>query len=570
MIRVTFAAATAAAAIVVGSTAAPVAVARTSASCDAPSWVAAWALPVNNTNAGYNDQTVRVVVPPGFGGDRVRVGLSNALGTEPLTVRGAHVGVAATGAAVEPGTQRPLTFAGGSTVTIAPEGSALSDPVGLRVEAFEPLAVSFYAPAPTGPASGHGALATTFVADGDHAADESADAFGSGANGSRIVTGVDVFAPNDGAIAAFGDSITEGFGTGGVQEAGGGNPYTETLAQRLVEQAGGPRVSLVNLGISGNRITGDGTGPSAVKRLRRDVLDQSGLAGVLMMEGINDIGPGGGSTPPAVDAFVAAYTDIIGRVRAADAAMWLSPLTPAGDLERPTPFGHSSTPERIERRHEVNDWIRRRSGVYDPRADFEQAVKDPQKPNWIALPFDFGDNLHPNSEGAMAMAESIDLAIFDRLKCTAPQSAPDPQPPATTTPPAAPPPAAPPPASTTPAPATTAGERIAGRLVARVSPSRDRRRPYAFTTTGRLALPAGTQLAQACRDGIVAIQVKAGRNTLSTRRTPLRADCTFRSRVSFSQPRRFAGRRTLMVRARFLGTPAVRPAAAPARRVGVR
>jgi lysophospholipase L1-like esterase len=51
-------------------------------------------------------------------------------------------------------------------------------------------------------------------------------------------------------------------------------------------------MSIIDMGISGNEVTQDTsiTGVSAQHRLQRDVLDQTGLKEVLMMEGINDIG----------------------------------------------------------------------------------------------------------------------------------------------------------------------------------------------------------------------------------------------------------------------------------------
>ena len=390
----------------------------------APSWVASWALPVSTTYDGYADQTLRVVLSPNFAGDRVRIRLSNALGEQPVTLANAHVGTAADGAAVVPGSNTPLTFGGSATVTIPAGESVLSDPANLRVEAFENIAVSVYAPEETGPASGHDQLAMLHTAAGDQTTDEEGSAFGAAAFGSHFLTAVDVFAPNDGVIVALGDSITEGTSRERMV-SGEEAPWTDTFAQRLhdVTAAGGPRMSVVNVGIGGNRVLEDGSGPAAVNRLDRDVLAQSGLAGVIMMEGINDLAPllSSEATPPSLDAMAAGYSDIAQRVQAAGAGMWLSPLTPGGDLERPTPYTHSMTPEHVQRRHEVNRWIRGQSGVYDGRVDFESVVFDPQEPNWIRADYDTGDNLHPNNAGLAAMGASIDLTVLDELPCPRPQ-----------------------------------------------------------------------------------------------------------------------------------------------------
>ncbi len=97
-----------------------------------------------------------------------------------------------------------------------------------------------------------------------------------------------------------------------------------------------------------------------------------------------------------------------------------------------------------------------------------------------------------------------------------------------------------------------ARRRRAPRLSLRVNPAIDRRRPYRFTISGRLGLPAGVRPENGCQ-GRVAVQVKAGAMTISNRRTAVSWACTFSQRVSFAIPRRFAGRKRLTVLVRFGG-----------------
>jgi lysophospholipase L1-like esterase len=227
-----------------------------------------------------------------------------------------------------------------------------------------------------------------------------------------------VFARNDGVIVALGDSITEGFSSD--RPVHGEAPWTNTFARRLHRWAGsgGPKLSIVNVGISGNRVLTDERGPSAVKRVGFDVLRQSGLRAVIMMEGINDLAPSPQDLEMvSLGQMIKGYRTIIRRVRDAGARLWLSPLTPAGDARRPTPFLHSATPEQVERRHQINRWIRGESGVYDGRVDFEPIVLDPQNPNWLRLRYDSGDNLHPNNAGYAAMGRGIKLRAFAGLGC---------------------------------------------------------------------------------------------------------------------------------------------------------
>lgn len=85
-----------------------------------------------------------------IGGSRVRRRFTNAHGQAPLQIGAAHVALRSTGAATVPGSDRTLTFGGKSGATIAPDATALSDPVNLEVLPRSDLAVSIYLPVATG------------------------------------------------------------------------------------------------------------------------------------------------------------------------------------------------------------------------------------------------------------------------------------------------------------------------------------------------------------------------------------------------------------------------------------
>ncbi|NED89531.1 SGNH/GDSL hydrolase family protein, partial [Streptomyces sp. SID11233] len=70
--------------------------------------------------------------------------------------------------------------------------------------------------------------------------------------------------------------------------------WPDRLARRLADEQGAPRYSVVNAGISGNRVLLAGTGrpadnPAALDRFDRDVLGRSGVKAVFIDLGINDI-----------------------------------------------------------------------------------------------------------------------------------------------------------------------------------------------------------------------------------------------------------------------------------------
>jgi lysophospholipase L1-like esterase len=54
----------------------------------------------------------------------------------------------------------------------------------------------------------------------------------------------------------------------------------------------------------------------------------------------------------------------------------------------------------------------RTRGAFDAIIDFDAVIADPAHPAAIASAFDSGDHLHPNDAGYEAMAEAIDLKLF--------------------------------------------------------------------------------------------------------------------------------------------------------------
>lgn len=86
-------------------------------------------------------------------------------------------------------------------------------------------------------------------------------------------------------LVAIGDSITAGFDSTAFKH----RSYPDQLPNRFGSIAGGDQWSVVNAGISGNRVLDDANGPCFVARFSRDGLGITGVKAVLVLEGINDI-----------------------------------------------------------------------------------------------------------------------------------------------------------------------------------------------------------------------------------------------------------------------------------------
>lgn len=389
-------------------------------------WVATWAAsPMQGTalesslaHAGFKDQTVRNIIYTSVGGDQVRVQVSNTFGSRPLTVGAVSIGVVLIGAQLVPGTSQMLTFGGRRSVTIAPGGQALSDPLPMHVRPLEELAVSVYLPTPTGPATNHGdAQQTNYIASGNQAAATAATAYTSTASSWFFVDGVDVHDPgSDTTVVAFGDSITDGY----LSQVGGNARWPNYLASRLNAALGGHAPAVVDEGISGNRVLNNSAcfGVSAEARFERDALGQPGVKAVILLEGINDIGFSGNpdtgcSVPnnPTVTAaqIEAGYQDLISLAHADGVKIYAGTLTPF--MGSHTTYGGNYGTTKGERlREEVNNWILT-SQAFNGVVNFSKVTADPYNPEYLNPVYNAaGEGLHPGDLGYQAMADAIPLS----------------------------------------------------------------------------------------------------------------------------------------------------------------
>lgn len=354
----------------------------------------------------FENQTIRMVLQPTVGASRMRFQFSNAIGKPPLALSGAAVAIRGAGSAIAPGTHRPLTF-GGKAQTIIPPGAIIvSDPVDLPVRPDQELAVSLYLRGKVEGATTHAlGLNPAYVAPGD----QSAAATLTGASEVRSyfwLTGMEVVTDRPTAtIVAFGDSITDGFAT----SPGAHRTWPEVLARRLRERATPTGWSVINMGISGNRVLRDGAGMSGIARFDRDVLSRNGVKWMIVLEGINDINMTQMAGLPEDQR--ASAQDIIGGLRAIVEKAHLHGIKVMGATITPTEGLWLYNADAEATRQTVNEWIRS-SGTFDAVADFDRAIRDPQRPTRMLPVYDSGDHVHPSDAGTKAMADTIDLVPF--------------------------------------------------------------------------------------------------------------------------------------------------------------
>ncbi len=390
-------------------------------------WVATWGTAMIATNPGvapdFSGKTLREVVHTSVAGQQVRVWLSNRFGSEPLHIGAAHVALSATGSigvnedgtpnesGIQSGSDRTLTFHHLGSITIPPGAAIVSDPVALDVPALSNLDVSMYFPDHTMAATEHtSAQQISYAATGNVVTAPDLAGKSWTKDSWYVLSGVDVYAPGDSAVVAFGDSITDGaYAT--VNE---NHRWPDYLATRLAADANTQKagvLGVVNVGIGGNRVLLDGYGPNAVSRVDWDVLARSGARYMIVLESINDIGRFTSDHQP--------YGDLAQRLETG-----LAQLAAQSHQHNIAVIGATITPyqgcgyystDGDAVRQAVNEWIRT-SHTFDGVADFDKAVRDPQNPLHFAAQYDSGDHLHPKDAGYQAMANAIDLSLFTKKK----------------------------------------------------------------------------------------------------------------------------------------------------------
>ena len=393
-------------------------------------WVSAWSaavhapLPFTDLPASpvFENQTIRMVVRPTMGGERLRVRLSNAFGTTATTIGAAHIALVSKGAEIVPQSDRVLTFSGSSSIAIPPGAPVLSDPVDLKVPAFAELAISLYLPEKTSALSTHfWAQHETYISGPGNFTGQTGIPNPSMRTSWYWLADVEVWAsPQAAATVAFGDSITDGVGA----KQGEYSDWPDDLANRLASGRGAGRLAVLNEGIGGNRILHDGAGVSALARFDRDVLAQPGVVNVIILEGINDIGwphmkarPSPNGTTPSQGPFaddrvtaqdlIAGLKQIIERAHEHGIRVFGATLTPFEGAD------YYSADGEVERQA-VNQWIRT-SGSFDAVFDFDAAVRDPNHPARFREDYQSGDHLHPSAAGYRAMAAAVDLSVLRRF-----------------------------------------------------------------------------------------------------------------------------------------------------------
>ena len=375
-------------------------------------WVSSWAtapyaLANATTTFGAQDETFRETVHTTLAGPLARVEFTNEFGTEPLTLGAVHLALAAGGGDIALTSANALTFNGNPSITIPPGAIVVSDPAAIAIPAGGDVEVSIFVPAQAvSTVTYHSsAYTTSYRAPGNVVGQKSL----TGATHFTswyFLKALDVKTTGDtSAVVAFGDSITDG----AYATVDGHATWPDGLAARLRGNKKTRNLAVLNEGIGGNRVLHDNTGASALKRFNSDVLALPGVQYLVILEGINDIGHAADPVKPydivTAEDIIQGIAQMAERAHEHNIKVYGATLTPYVGAKYASPAGEAM-------RKAVNAWVRT-SKVLDGFIDFDKATQDPANPDVFKAAYDHGDHLHPGDVGYKAMADSIDLKLFE-------------------------------------------------------------------------------------------------------------------------------------------------------------
>ncbi|MFZ5891400.1 MAG: GDSL-type esterase/lipase family protein [Myxococcota bacterium] len=371
-------------------------------------WVGTWTgspYPVDANNqppASLSNAVLRQVVHASLGGNRIRVQFSNLSGNGPVTINSAHVALCkatpAVDSTIDTATDKALAFSGMASVTIAQGKEVWSDPIDFTLPALGNVSITTAFGSVPSSLTGHaGARTTSYLQSGSTNVTAASMSSAQPTDHWYYISGMEVMADASAkAIVAIGDSITDGRGT----DTNKNNRWTDVLAARLQANSATSNIAVMNQGIGATNLIGT-TGTAAQARFARDVLNQSGVRYVIVLDGVNDIN--GGAT---YNSMKAAYDDLISRAHNKNLLIYGATILPFGASNY-----YSVDHENL--RKQVNTYIK--SGAFDGYIDFEVLGEgNPPKLQTAYATWAQTDGLHPGPAGYQKMGEVVDLMLFTK------------------------------------------------------------------------------------------------------------------------------------------------------------
>ena len=396
-------------------------------------WASAFKyLPINYGEriATVKKLTQKVSFDNNLNGEKIRLRLSNRYAKVQIRFDRVTIG---TVCGEEVRDTVPVTLAGSSIITLLPGQEIFSDEIEFDVRAGRRLAVSFFIEEEQTIESVCCLKDETNVqvtyGTGDRTDGEKFDKsepdniwpflhdvtspnkmmFFYGFDALQVYTDDDVK-----IVAAFGDSITHM------------SYVTNELERKLYASYPG-RVTLINSGVGGNRLTHDAIymeeihqvipafGKAGIRRFEKDVFEIDPVDSVLSVIGINDIllpfQAGRRKESETAENIISGFRRIAEIAHVHNSKIYAASIMPAGNEDFPPEW----LPAIEKTRLQINEWIRDEND-FDGCFDFDAAVRDALNPGYLLPGVHLGDGLHPNGRGAQLIVSKIDIEKLTGLR----------------------------------------------------------------------------------------------------------------------------------------------------------
>lgn len=367
-------------------------------------WKGTWATAVEWTGKGdmpqasLSNRSCRQIVHVSFGGDELRLKLSNEQSKEPVEITSVYIADTDVSSnwGINSKTVKYLKFGGKKNVTIAPGKAIYSDALKYALRSGQRLTITidYGRQTPVNATSHRGSRTTSYIVSNvkgkavkpTDAAFDKQEKAAHWYNLSAIDIKTDKATP---VVAILGNSITDGRGSITNRQ----NRWTDFLSDAL--NANQP-YGVLNLGIGGNCVVEGGLSEPAMKRFDRDILGQMGVDKLIIFEGTNDIGCSSRNYEHVADTLIACYKVLIAKAKAKGIKVYGATITPTKGNGWYS-FWHEAI------RQTVNEWIRK-PGNFDEIIDFDELVRDPQDPQRLKKEYS-DDWLHLNPKGYETMGK---------------------------------------------------------------------------------------------------------------------------------------------------------------------
>lgn len=369
-------------------------------------WVGAFSVSATNltlTNIQFKNETILIKLNITLKGRNIKIKFSNLYGSLPLKIKEACI-------FKENSAYSDIFFNGGHEVIIPIKEEIYSDPLEFSVTADENYWVGLYIENFTELSTGNFSFLSYYISEKGNILDELKNKNSDILHKNEYRNYLIPFVTNIEVIDEDSYSSLVIFGDSGIA-----NGWHHHLVKRFQEN-NIHNTAVLSQEINGNRLLHSCPdqlkglyGSSGLSRFEKDVLNQTGIKFLLLFPGINDLI----SSCKTEEISSLNGNDIINALKICSTIAKERQISIIGCTIPPV-YGckyYSAKMESI--RTAVNFWIRT-SEEFDSVADFDSFLCNPEEPEKLKKDFDKREYFYINDEGIKAMAECIDLKIFNK------------------------------------------------------------------------------------------------------------------------------------------------------------